>query len=390
MKAVCWCGTKDVRVQEVHVPQLENPRDAIVRVTLSAICGSDLHLYDGVIPTMRAGDVLGHEFMGEVVDVGDAVTTLTPGDRVVVPFAIACGGCWYCTQGLTASCDNSNPNAALAELAFGHSPSATFGYTHLYGGYAGGQAEYVRVPFADNGPVVVPDGIDDESALFVGDILPTGWQAAEQCDLRDGDVVAVWGCGPVGQFVIRCALLLGASRVIAIDRYPLRLGLAEQAGERVTALDYRDGSVIEAIHDLTGGRGADACVDAVGLEAHGTALDALYDRAKTALWLATDRIHVLREAIRACRKNGTLSIAGVYGGIADKVPLGAAWNKGLTIRGGPTHVHRYMRPLLARIAAGDLDPTVIITDRVTLAEAPAAYSRFRHRPDECLKVVVRP
>jgi len=389
MRAVTWHGRRDVRVERVSDPAIVNPRDAIVRVTLTAICGSDLHLYNGYIPTMQPGDVLGHEFMGEVVDVGPEVRTLSRGDRVVVPFAIACGGCYFCEQQLWALCDNSNPNARIAETLYGASGSGLFGYSHIYGGYGGGQAEYVRVPFADVGPLKLPDAVDDEHALFLSDILPTGYMAAENCSIRSGDCVAVWGCGPVGLFAIKCAWLQGADRVIAIDRFPERLDLASTYG-KAEILDYEQVDAVEALRDLTGGRGPDACIDAVGTEAHGVSIDWYYDRAKQALMLETDRAHVLRQAITACRKGGVISVPGVYGGFIDKLPFGAAFAKGLTFRMGQTHVHRYMRPLLSRIERGEIDPTAIVTHRARLNDAPALYETFDAKRDGCVKVVLRP
>ncbi|MEW6252787.1 MAG: zinc-dependent alcohol dehydrogenase, partial [Planctomycetota bacterium] len=325
MKAVCWNGKQDIRVERVPDPELVNPRDAIIRVTSSAICGSDLHLYDGCVPGMRAGDILGHEFMGEVVEVGRSVRNLAPGDRVVVPFTISCGRCWFCEHDLFAACDNSNPNAAALEKLYGRSPGGFYGYSHLFGGYAGGQAEYVRVPFADVGPIKVPGGLRDEQVLFLGDIFPTGFQAAEQANIKPDDTVAVWGCGPVGQFTIRSAFFLGADRVVAIDRVPERLSLAARCGAET--LDFGDEQVHERLMDATAGRGPDVCIDAVGLEPHGLTLDNVYDRVKVAARMVTDRGHVLREAIRACRKGGTVSVIGVYGGSVDKFPIGAAFNK---------------------------------------------------------------
>ncbi len=395
MKAVCWHGRGDVRLDDVPQPTIVNPRDAIVRVTLTAICGSDLHLYDGMIPTMKSGDVLGHEFMGEVVEVGAGVKNLRPGDRVVVPFTIACGSCFFCKAKLWSCCDNSNPNAWMAATAYGQSPSGLFGYSHMLGGYAGGQAEYVRVPFADVGPFKVPEGISDERALFLTDILPTGYQAAEQCDIQPGDTVAVWGCGPVGQFAIRSAVLLGAERVVAIDHHPGRLELAKRNGVkdgagRVQTLDFSRTGVYEALLDMTGGMGPDRCIDAVGLEAHGMTIDNIYDHVKTTLYAATDRVHVLRQMARCCRKGGTLSIPGVYGGLADKFPIGAIFGKGLTIRCGQTHVHRYLQPLAERIQREEIDPTVIISHRLSLDEGPGAYAEFKNNQDECFKVVLRP
>jgi threonine dehydrogenase-like Zn-dependent dehydrogenase len=389
MKAICWYGKGDVRVATVPEPQLINPHDAIIRVTLTAICGSDLHLYGGLIPTMHKGDVLGHEFMGEVVEVGSEVRNLRPGDRVVVPFAIACGQCFFCKQELWSLCDNSNPNAGMAEKLYGYSTAGLFGYSHLYGGYAGGQAEYVRVPFADVGPIKIPPGLRDEQVLFLSDIFPTGYMAAENCNIQRGDTVAVWGCGPVGQFAICSAYMLGADHVIAIDRLPERLQLAKTQGQ-ATVLDYQEVDVPEALRDLTGGRGPDACIDAVGMEAHGTSLDAVYDRAKMTMFLATDRLHALRQAIQTCRKGGTVSIPGVYGGLLDKVPLGAAFAKGLTLHMGQTHVHRFLRPLLARVERGDIDPAFVITHRLRLDEAPYGYDIFQNKKDNCIKIVLRP
>jgi threonine dehydrogenase-like Zn-dependent dehydrogenase len=388
MKALCWFGTEDVRVVDVPEPTIQNPRDAIVRVTSTAICGSDLHLYGGFIPTMQKGDVLGHEFMGEVVEVGSAVENLSPGDRVVVPFPIACGSCWFCRRELWSLCDNSNPNAWMAEELMGHSPAGLFGYSHMLGGYAGGQAEYVRVPFADVGPLKLDDSLSDEQVLFLSDILPTGWMAAEQCDIQPGDVVAVWGAGPVGQFAMRAAQLLGAERVIGIDRFDSRLSLARRHG--VETIDYSETDVHRALLDLTGGRGPDACIDAVGLEAHGTGLLARYDQVAQAVRFETDRPIALREAIVACRKGGTVSLAGVYGGYVDKLPFGAAFNKALTLRMGQTHVHRYLRPLLERIRQGEIEPSDIITHRLPLAQAPHAYEIFQRKQEDCLKVVLDP
>jgi threonine dehydrogenase-like Zn-dependent dehydrogenase len=390
MRAAVWRGPRDVRVTTVPDPEIVNPRDAILRVTATAICGSDLHLYNGVIPTMRAGDVLGHEFMGEVVEVGAGITALKPGDRVVVPFAIACGRCRYCQEGLTSLCDNSNPNAYMAEGLYGFSGAGLFGYSHLYGGYPGGQAEYVRVPFADVGPLRVPAALSDEQVLFLSDILPTGYMAAENCAIRPGDVVAVWGAGPVGLLAMKSALLLGAERVIAIDRWPARLRLAE-SGAKAETLNYEEiGDVVEELKQRTGGRGPDACIDAAGMEAHGTTLDALYDRAKQAVRLATDRSHALRQAIQACRKGGTVSIPGVYGGFLDKFPLGAAFAKGLTMRMGQTHVPRYLRPLLDLIESGRLDATFIVSHRWPLSRAAEAYRLFNDKSDDCTKVVLDP
>jgi threonine dehydrogenase-like Zn-dependent dehydrogenase len=381
-------GRGDVRVEDVPEPQLVNPRDAIVRVSSAAICGSDLHLLGGYIPTVRKGDVLGHEFMGEVVELGPAVANLRVGDRVLVPFPIACGACSYCREDLWSLCDNSNPNAWMAQELWGHSPAGIFGYSHLLGGYPGGQAEYVRVPFADVGPLVLDADLADEQVLLLTDVAPTGWMAVEQCETAPGDVVAVWGCGPVGQLAVRAARLLGAGRVIAIDRVAARLRLAERHG--AIPLDYEDIDVQAALRDLTGGRGPDACIDAVGLEAHGTGPLALYDRAAQGLLLETGRPIALREAILACRKGGTVSLAGAYGGWLDKLPMGAAFNKGLRLRMGQTHVHRYLRPLLERVRGGELELTDLITHRLSLEEAPYGYEIFRDKEDECIKVVLHP
>jgi threonine dehydrogenase-like Zn-dependent dehydrogenase len=388
MKAVCWYGTNDVRTEHVPDPEILNPRDAIVRVTTTAICGSDLHLLNGFIPTMKAGDILGHEFMGEVVETGSAVTNLRAGDRVVVPFPISCGNCFFCSRGDWSLCDNSNPNARMAEALYGYAGAALFGYSHMYGGYAGGQAQFVRVPFADVGPMKVPAHLADEQVLFLTDIFPTGYMAAEACEIQPDDTVAVWGCGPVGQFAIRSATMLGARRVIAIDTVPERLRMAEDAGAET--LDSMDDDVFEELKDMTGGLGPDACIDAVGLEAHGTSIDYYYDRAKTATMMATDRASALRQAIHSCRKGGVVSIPGVYGGFIDKVPVGAAFAKGLTLRLGQTHVHRYLRPLLERIERGDIDPSFVITHQVSIDDAPEMYRTFRDKKDGCIKVVLKP
>ena len=388
MKALCWWGKQDVRVESVPDPGIINPHDAIIRVTRTAICGSDLHLYDAYMPAMEQGDILGHEFMGEVVEIGPEVKNLKVGDRVVVPFSIACGRCWCCQQKLWSLCDNTNPNAWMMEKMYGYAGSGLFGYTHLLGGYAGGQAQFVRVPFADVGPVKIPDGLPDEKVLFLADSFPTGYMAAENCNIHQGDVIAVWGCGPVGQFAIRGAFLLGAGEVIAIDRAPEHLRLARDAGARIINRDEVD-DVIEALREMTGGRGPDACIDTVGMEAHGGPL-AMTDEAKPALRLSSDRAMALREVIQACRKGGTVSIPGVYGGMIDKMPWGAAFGKGLTIRMGQTQVMNHMRPLLERIQRGEIDPSVIITHRLSLDEAPKAYKTFRDKQDECIKVVLDP
>ena len=394
MKAVCWQGTKDVRVRDVPEPQVINPRDAVIRITTTAICGSDLHLYDGCIPTMKPGDILGHEFMGEVVELGAEVRNLKTGDRVVVPFTIACGKCFFCKRQLWSLCDNSNPNAALADKLYGYSGSGLFGYSHLYGGYAGGQAEYVRVPFADVGAFKIPDDLSDEQVLFLSDILPTGYMAAENCNIQPGDTVAVWGCGPVGQFAIHSAWWLGAERVIAIDHHPGRLQLAAEWGGAET-INFDQVSVPAELDRMTYGLGPDACIDAVGMEAHGTTPDAVYDRVKHSMYLTTDRLHAMREAIYCCRKGGTVSMPGVYGGFLDKVPMGAAFAKGLKMAMGQTHVHRYMWPLYERIrgdgnGAPKFDPSQVITHRFPLEEAPYAYNLFATRQSECIKVVLKP
>jgi threonine dehydrogenase-like Zn-dependent dehydrogenase len=388
MKAVCWYGTHDVRVESVPEPKLLNHHDALVKVTLTAICGSDLHLYDGYIPTMHRGDILGHEFMGEVLEVGRDVENLKKGDRVVVPFTICCGKCFYCQKGLWSLCDNSNPGAGLCETMYGSSGAGLFGYSHIYGGFAGGQAQYVRVPFADVGPIKIPQGLRDDQVLFLSDIFPTGYMAAENCNIQPGDVVAVWGCGPVGQFAIRSAYMLGAARVIGLDHIPARLAMARKGGAE--ALDFTDIDVVERLKELTGGRGPDSCIDSVGMEAHGKSIDALYDRAKEAVRLESDRPHALRQAIQACRKGGTVSIPGVYGGLIDKFPIGSAFAKGLTFKMGQTHVPRYLQTLLERIQSGAIDPSFVITHRLRIDDAAEGYRTFRYRPDDCIKVVLNP
>ena len=389
MRANCWLGKTKVQVQEVPNPQILNSRDAIVRITSTAICGSDLHLYNGFIPTMEKGDILGHEFMGEVVEVGSRVQNLKPGDRVVVPFPIACGNCWHCQQQLYSTCENSNPNAWMAEKLWGHSPSGVFGYSHLLGGYAGGQAEYARVPFADVGPLKIPDGLPDEQVLFLSDIFPTGYMGAELCDIQRGDVIAVWGAGPVGQFAIASAYLLGAERVIAIDRFPYRLRMARDKAHAET-INYEEVDVHDALMEMTGGRGPDACIDAVGMEAHAPGLQHAYDRAKQAMMLETDRPIALREAIMACRNGGTVSVIGVYGGFIDKFPMGSVMNRSLTIKTGQAHVQRYMHPLLERIQKGEIDPSFVITHRMRLEDAPYGYEIFLNKQDDCVKVVLKP
>lgn len=388
MKAVTWCGKMRVHVEDVPEPKIINPGDALLRVTSTAICGSDLHLYDGYVPGMERGDILGHEFMGEVVEVGKNVKRLRVGDRVVIPFNISCGNCFFCKRQLFSCCDNTNPNARAVEKMYGFSCAGMFGYTHLFGGYSGGQAEMVRVPFADVGALKIPQGLPDEKVLFLSDIFPTGYMAAENCNIQNGDTVAVWGCGPVGQFAIRSAFLLGAERVVAIDDVPERLRMAEDG--KATTINMADETIYEKLLDLTGGRGPDACIDAVGLEAHGATLDVWYDRVKAAAYMTTDRIHALRQAINCCRKGGTVSIPGVYGGHPDKFPLGAAFGKGLTFKMGQTHCQKYMPQLLERIEREEIDPSFVITHRFPLSEAPHAYDIFRNQRDQCIKVVLKP
>jgi threonine dehydrogenase-like Zn-dependent dehydrogenase len=384
-------GTNRVEIRNVPDPKILNSRDAIVKITSTAICGSDLHLYDGYIPTMERGDILGHEFMGEVVEVGPgAASKLSVGDRVVVPFPIACGACLACESGMFSLCENTNPNAAMAEKMFGFPTAGIFGYSHLTGGYAGGQAEYARVPFADVGPLKIESDLSDEQVLFLSDILPTGYMGAEMCDIKPGDVIAVWGAGPVGLFAMASAYLLGAERVIAIDHVDYRLTMArERAGAET--INFEDVDVNQTLKELTGGRGPDACIDAVGMEAqHGKGVIDAYDRVKQAVRLETDRPHVLRQAITSCRNGGTVSVIGVYGGIVDKFPIGSLMNRSITIRSGQCHVHRYMRPLLEHIEAGRLDPTFIVTHRLALDEAPNGYETFKHKQDECVKIVLKP
>ncbi|MBD0346102.1 MAG: glutathione-dependent formaldehyde dehydrogenase, partial [Coleofasciculus sp. Co-bin14] len=361
----------------------------VIKITSTAICGSDLHLYDGFIPTMEPGDILGHEFMGEVVELGSEVRNVKVGDRVVVPFTISCGNCFFCNRDLWSLCDNSNPNGWMAEKMYGHSPAGLFGYSHMLGGYAGGQAEYARVPFADVGLFKIPEGLTDEQVLFLTDIFPTGYMAAENCHIQPGDTVAVWGCGPVGQFAIRSAYMLGAERVIAIDRIPERLKMAQEQG-KAEILNYEELDVGEALKEMTGGRGPDACLDAVGMEAHGTDAMSFYDKAKQAVRLETDRPTALRQVMVACRKGGHVSLAGVYGGFLDKIPMGAAFNKGLTFKMGQTHVHKYLGPLLERIQNGEIDPSFVITHKMSLEDAPKGYEIFKHKKDNCIKVVLKP
>ncbi|MCC6509637.1 MAG: glutathione-dependent formaldehyde dehydrogenase [Pirellulaceae bacterium] len=392
MKALCWHGKGDVRVDNVPDPKIEDPRDAIIKVTATAICGSDLHLFDGYMPAMKSGDILGHEFMGEVVETGaTAAGKLKKGDRVVIPFTMACGTCFFCEKTLYSCCDNSNPNKKMAEEVMGHSPSGLFGYTHMMGGFSGGQAEYVRVPFADFGAFKVPDNLSDEMVLFLTDILPTGYMAAEQADIEPGDTVAVWGCGPVGQFSIQSAWLFGAGRVIAIDHVPERLEMARRLG-RAETIDFmkEEGSVQDRLQEMTNGRGPDRCIDAVGAEAHGWgSTSAVVDSIKTNVGLATDRPTALRQAIIACRKGGTVSVPGVYAYV-DQMPMMAFINKSLVMKTGQTHVHRYLKPLTERIEKGELDPSAIITHRLPLADAPTGYKNFRDKEDGCIKVVLKP
>jgi threonine dehydrogenase-like Zn-dependent dehydrogenase len=391
MKALCWHGRADVSVDTVADPKIEDSRDSIVRITSTAICGSDIHLYDGYQPTMEDGDILGHENMGEVVEVGSDVRNLKVGDRVVVPFTISCGSCWFCDRTMFSLCDVSNPNAEVARKAMGQSPAGLFGFSHMLGGFPGGQAEYLRVPYSDVGPIKIPSGIVDEKVLFLSDILPTAYMAAENAQIEKGSTVAIWGGGPVGQLTVQCAWMLGAGRVILIERVPERLALA-RAHSKVETINFDEvESVYDQLMEMTRGRGPDSCIDAVGAEAHGAGtFDAVLDKAKAAVKLGTDRPHVIREAIMCCRKGGTLSVPGVYVGLLDKVPFGAAMNKGLTIKMGQTHVQRYTQPLLDKILAAEIDPSFIITHRLGLADAPAAYKTFRDKQDGCIKVVLKP
>lgn len=390
MKALCWYGTTDVRVENVPEPKILNSRDAVIKITSTAICGSDLHLYDGYMPTMEKGDILGHEPMGEVVEIGPDVKNLKVGDRVVVPFTISCGECFYCQRGLYSCCDNSNPNQEIARKLMGHATAGIYGYSHLTGGFAGGQAEYLRVPFADSGPIKIPEELPDEKVLFLSDIFPTGYMAAENAEIEDGDTVAVWGAGPVGQFAIQSAWMLGAGRVISIDSIHERLRLAEQKGKAET-INFEKENVYDRLMEMTGGRGPDRCIDAVGCEAFvGGTPDGILDAVETTVYLATDRLHVLRQAIWCCRKGGTISMPGVYVGFGDKFPIGAFMNKALTLKTGQTHMQRYMPPLLEKILNGEIDPSFVITHEMPLDEAPTAYEIFKNKQDECIKVVLKP
>lgn len=390
MRALCWHGKEDIRVDTVPDPRIQDPRDIIVKITSTAICGSDLHLYGGFVPSMEKGDIVGHEPMGEVVEVGREIKALRRGDRVVVPFTISCGACFFCRKQMFSLCDTSNPNADAARESMSQSPAGLLGYSHLLGGFPGGQAEYLRVPFADIGPVKIPPGLPDEQVLFLSDIFPTGYMAAENADIEPGETVAVWGCGPVGQFAIRSAWMLDAGRVIAIDRVPERLRMAEEQGHAET-INFEDGDVYERLMALTSGRGPDRCIDAVGTEAHGRgSVDAMFDKVKVAAYRGTDRPHVLREAIMCCRKGGTISVPGVYIGFLDKIPFGAAMGKGLTLKTGQTHVPRYHRLLLGKIEAGEIDPSFVVTHRLPLEEGPEAYRMFRDKKDGCIKVVLKP
>ncbi len=390
MKALCWHGIGDVRVDNVPDPTIEHPRDAIVKITASGICGSDLHLFNGFMPTMEKGDILGHEPMGVVVEVGSEIRNLKVGDRVVIPFTISCGSCFFCRKTLYSCCDNSNPNAAMAKEAMGHSPAGLFGFSHMMGGFPGGQAEYLRVPFADVGPLKIESDLPDEKILFLSDIFPTGYMAAENCDIEPGDTVAIWGCGPVAQFAIQSAWMLGAGRVIAVDCVPERLHMAARQG-RAETINFEEDDVYERLQEMTKGRGPDRCIDAVGCEAHGTGvIDAAVDKVKSAVMLTTDRAHVLKQAIMSCRKGGTISVPGAYVGFPDALPFGAFMNKGLTLKSGQTHMQRYMRPLFDKIESNEIDPSFVISHRVKLDDAPAAYLKFRDKVDGCIKVVLLP
>ena len=390
MKAVCWMGKESIEVHQVSDPSIINPHDAIIKVTRTAICGSDLHLYAGLIPSMESGDILGHEFMGIVEEVGSQVKKLKRGDRVVIPFTIACGSCLFCKGDLWSLCDNTNPNAQVAEIMYGYSGSALFGYSHIYGGYAGGQAQYARIPFADVGPLVIENGLPDEKVLFLSDIFPTGYQGAVNANIKPGDIVAVWGCGPVGLFAILSAYMLGAQKVVAIDRFPERLALARQCGAITIDYTQKDISIVEALRDLSGGVGPDSCIDCVGIESHSHSAAGIYDKVKQTLKLETDRPFVLRQAIQAIRKGGTLSIPGVYGGVLDKVNFGAAFGKGIHMSMGQTHMHKYLRPLLKHVEEGHIDPSFLISHRIGINEAPLMYEKWQRKEDGVTKIVIDP
>ena len=388
MRALCWNGINDLRVETVPDPQIVSPRDVILRVTMSTTCGSDLHFIDGYIPSMRAGDIIGHEFMGVVEEVGPAVRTVKRGDRVVVPSFVSCGSCWFCRHDLYSLCDNTNPNAELQEPILGYPTAGIYGYTHAFGGYAGSHAQYIRVPHADTDCFKVPEGLRDEQALFMSDAGPTGYMGADFCAIQPGDTVAVWGAGGVGLMAMQSARLLGAGRVIAIDRLPDRLRLAAEKADAET-IDYSEVSVVEALREMTGGRGPDACIDAVGMEAHGTSPGYAYDRVKQALYMETDRGEALRQAIIACRKGGTLSILGVYG-VMDKFPIGVIMNKGLTVRTAQQHGQKYVPRLLEHAAKGELDPSYLMTHKLSLEDGPRGYEMFKRKADNCLRVVFVP
>lgn len=390
MKALCWHGRHDVRVDNVDDPKIEDPRDVIVRITSTGICGSDLHLYNGYMPSMMPGDIIGHEPMGEIVELGNAISKFKKGDRVVVPFTISCGSCFFCDRELFSLCDTSNPNAAMAAKVMGQSPAGLFGFSHMLGGFPGGQAEYLRVPYADVGPIKVPDGIDDDHVVFLSDIFPTGYMAAENCGIEAGDTIAVWGCGPVAQFAIQSAWMLGAGRVIAIDRVPERLALAKLHG-RAETIDFEKVDVYEKLMEMTGGRGPDRCIDAVGAESHASGnLQAAVDEVKEVAHMPTNHPYSLAEAIKCCRKGGTVSVPGVYTGNLAGFPMSAVMNKGLTLRSGQTHMQHYLEPLMKRIVDDGFDPSFVITHRAKLEDAPKMYKTFEERTDGCIKVVLKP